>query len=99
MDTIHKIEHRIEELILLFFIIISILKFIDILPGDLDLLQRLMSWVALGYLVYKVSPTKLLFNNKHHFGDFFIIVAFFLLILKNLTQLAFSLETKFFNIF
>jgi len=97
MGIVHRIEHRIEEILFIFIIISSVLEIINFLPGDFNFIKKLISWLAMAYLVYKISPTKLLFNNKHHYGDIFIILAFFLFIAKNIIQLAFTIEGKIFH--
>lgn len=78
------IEQRIEEIILIFIILLNIMDFFEILPGDLDYAKKIISWSALGYLLYKASLTRIFFNNKHKFVDFFLIVSYFFLIFKNI---------------
>ena len=90
-----KIAHRIEELILVMLILLNILDFLELLPGDIDFLKKIISWTLLGYLLYKVDLTNILFGrkeairNKHL--DLFILIAYFSLIVKNLTNYAVSL--------
>jgi len=78
------VEQRIEEIILIFIILLNILDFFEILPGDLDYVKKIISWSALGYLLYKASLTRIFFNNKHKFVDIFLIVSYFFLIFKNI---------------
>jgi len=70
------VEQRIEEIILLFIILLNIMDFLEILPGDLDYAKKIISWSALGYLLYKASLTRIFFNNKHKFVDFALIISY-----------------------
>ena len=81
-----RLEIGIEEIILLFIIGLSILDFLEILPGDLDFLKKLVSWVLLGYLIYKVSPTSILFGHKSKTVDLGLISGYFMLIMKDLVN-------------
>lgn len=78
-----RIGYRIEELILVFIIILQILDFLEILPGDIDFIKKIISWTAMGYLLYRVSLTKIFFANQNKRIDFAIILAYFLFIIKD----------------
>ena len=69
-----KIMHRIEEILLSALILIQILDFLEILPGDLDFLKKFISWTAIGYLFYKASISNILFGSKIKFLDFYYFV-------------------------
>src|SRR3989344_7990940 len=75
---------RVEEVILVFLVLSDVLDFFDILPGDLDYLASVVSWAALGYLLYKISLTRIFFNNRHRYVDILLIVSYFMLIFKNI---------------
>ena len=75
---------RIEEIILIFLILSDVLDFFDILPGDIDYIALVVTWAAIGYLLYKASLTKIFFNNQSKVLDIFLIIAYFMLVLKNL---------------
>jgi hypothetical protein len=81
-----RLEIGVEELILLFIIVLSVLDFLEILPGDLDFLKKLISWIILGYLIYRVSPTNILFGHKSKCVDIGLISGYFLLIAKDLVN-------------
>jgi len=76
--------HRLEEIILVFLILLNVLDFFEILPADLDYAKKVISWTALGYLLYKASLTKIFFNNHHKIVDLLLIGSYFLFIVKNL---------------
>jgi len=76
--------HRVEEIILVFLILLNAFDFFGILPADLDYVKKIISWTALGYLLYKVSLTKIFFNNPNKIVDFLLIISYFMLIVKNI---------------
>jgi hypothetical protein len=97
-----KISHRIEEFILIILILLNVLDFLEKLPGDIDFLKKIISWILLGYLLYKVDLTNIMFGRKETIGgmmfgarnkliDLTILTAYFSLIVKNLTNYAITL--------
>lgn len=86
--------HRIEEGILAVLLGLQVLDFMEWLPGDVDFGKKILSWSALGYLMYKVNLCRILFGEKHnaHAMNGLIIVSYFLLIVKNLTGYAMVAE-------
>lgn len=80
--------HKIEEIILVFIIILNILDFFKVLPPWLDYVKKIISWIGLAYIVYKASPTRLLLGDKHHKIDIILIASFFSMIVKNLVSFA-----------
>ncbi|MCX8147453.1 MAG: hypothetical protein N3D84_03230 [Candidatus Woesearchaeota archaeon] len=91
-EEIKKIEKKIEfglgECFLIFMIILDILEFLDILPTDLDYIKRIVSWAIVGYLLYKVDLTEIFFGYKDRMIDISLIIAYFLLIMKNFVVFA-----------
>jgi hypothetical protein len=83
-----KVGYRIEEIILVILILLNILDFIEWLPGDIDYIKKIISWTCLGYLLYKISLTKLFFGTKNKLIDFSLVSACFLMVLKNLIHYA-----------
>jgi len=79
-----RLIHRIEEFILILLILLAFFDFFELLPADLDYVKKIISWTALGYLLYKASLTKIFFNNQNKYVDFLLIVSYFMLIIKNL---------------
>lgn len=73
-----------EIFILLFIIIINFLDFFEVLPGDVDFTKKILSWLLLAYLLYRISLTQLFFGVKNRFIDFSLIITYFLFITKNL---------------
>lgn len=72
----------IEEIILIGIIILNIVDFAEMLSPDWDYAKKILSWTALGYLMYKSSPTNIFFGEKHKKIDFALIITYFLLSVK-----------------
>ncbi len=77
-----------EEIILAFLIILNFFDFFEMITPEWDYVDKLLGWVALGYLLYRVSLTKLFFGEKHRFFDGTIVLAYFLLLFKNIINAA-----------
>ncbi|MBD3313780.1 hypothetical protein GF345_05030 [Candidatus Woesearchaeota archaeon] len=86
-EAIKEVEKKLEfgagEILLLFLIALNILEFAGLLPHDLDYLKKIISWVALGYLLYKADLTEIIFGYKDKLIDTLLILAYFLIIMKN----------------
>ncbi|MBD3309654.1 hypothetical protein GF351_00370 [Candidatus Woesearchaeota archaeon] len=103
-----NLGRRIEDLIIAGIIILTVLDFMKWLPGDLDYIKKIISWTLLGYLMYRVSITRVLFGtdperyidrkirmrDKHL--DVIIILTYFLFIIKNLVNVAYSSSEEVF---
>ncbi len=81
--AIYKIDVGIEEFILIFLIILNIFDFLELLPGELDYIKKIISWTLLGYLLYKANLTKIFFGTRNKSMDFIIIITYFFLVFKN----------------
>lgn len=94
-----KVSQRIEEIILVIIIALNVLDAFRMLKGDWDLVQKLTSWTALGYILYKASFTKIIFGNRKGIVDLTIIAAYFLFVMKDFTAyaLAAAKEAVFFR--
>jgi len=90
-----RLMHRIEEFILFLLILLNILDFFEILPADFDYVKKVISWTALGYLLYKASLTKIFFNNHHKYIDVLLIISYFMLIFKNIVIFSSGLIEEF----
>lgn len=77
---------RLEEFLLVLLIIMGVLDFFEILPGDLDYGKKIISWTVLGYLIYKASLTSIFFNHRRKMVDLLLILSYFLLIIKNMGE-------------
>ena len=44
-----KIRHFLQEILFLIIIVLSILDLFEILPGEINVFKRILSWVLIGY--------------------------------------------------
>lgn len=89
--------HHVEGVLLAFLVILGVLDFLEVLPGDIDFAKKIVSWTILGYLMYKASLTRIFFNHRHTFVDILLILSYFLLIIKNMGEyIKSSIESFFF---
>ncbi|MBI2138901.1 hypothetical protein HYU13_04885 [Candidatus Woesearchaeota archaeon] len=84
-----SLRHRFEEVLLVTLILLQIIDFLEILPGDLDFLKKIHSWVVLGYLFVKVSLSTIFFGVRMLWFDLSIIFTYFLFFAKDITAIAF----------
>lgn len=94
-------KELIDEFILIFLIFLNFMDFFEILPGDIDFLKKIISWTLLGYLLYKIDLVKLFYGRKNKPLDLILLIAYFLLITKNMIVFASIAieETTFFTSF
>lgn len=65
----------------IFFIILNIADFLHYLEGDLDFFKKILSWIIIGYIFYKVSLSKIFVGEKIKKYDLGYIFAFCLMII------------------
>jgi hypothetical protein len=85
---LHRLEIGFEEMILAILILLNILDFAQLLPGDVDFLKKIISWVLLSYVLYKASITEVLLGTRKRLLDAILLLAFFSLTFKNLISFA-----------
>ena len=85
------LSKKLEEIMLVFLIVAILLETVGLLPADFEYVEKIISWTALGYVLYKVSLSDIMFGKKHKHIDIILIISYFLLIIKNFVQL--SLES------
>ena len=69
-------------IILIAFFLLEIFDALGMLPADVELYKIITSFIAVGYIIYKVSITKVLFGHELKRVDFAIVMTFFLIIAK-----------------
>jgi len=94
-----KIEVGIEEIILIALIAVSIVAMVALLPGDVMVIKKLVSWVGLGYLLYKIDLAELFFGEKRKWMDGLLIFSYFCLILKDFFTFSKELAGESFYLF
>ncbi len=83
-----KLPFEIEEVILLLIIILNFFDAIEMLPASLDYIKKIISWSALGILLYRAKISKLLTGVNRPKLDGILIGGYFLLIIKDLVAYA-----------
>lgn len=74
-------KHILLQTYFLFFIFLNIIDFLNIIGGDLDFFKKILSWILIAFIFYKVSFTKILIGKKHKYYDIFFILIFSLLVI------------------
>ncbi|MFC1800615.1 hypothetical protein ACFLYT_01020, partial [Nanoarchaeota archaeon] len=76
-----KIFHDIILVgVVLFLIALNVGEVFGYLSGDVSFLKKLISWALVGYLVYKVSMTEILFGVRRRFVDFMLVIVYFFIL-------------------
>ncbi len=80
----NKIKLGIEEAILIFLITIELLDFIRMIPPVLEFVEKTVAIIAIGYLFYKASLSRIFFGHKNKTIDSGIIISYLLLSSKTI---------------
>lgn len=87
------LRYRIEEIFLGVVIVIQLMDFFKILPGDLNYVQKFISVALIGYLIYVANISKNIFGAPHRkYLNVLIILSYFLFFFKDF--IAFSLTSQ-----
>ncbi len=79
---LEKLELGAEELILALLIIIEALDFFTIIPAPLEFAEKTTAIIAMCYLFYKASITKIVSGKREKLQDIMIVVAYLLISIK-----------------
>jgi hypothetical protein len=82
------IAQQIELLIILFFIILNIFDLLEFLSPTFDYVDKLSGIIAIAYLIYLASPTKIILGTQQKKIDFALIMSFILLMFNKITTAA-----------
>ncbi len=86
---------RIEKVLIVFFVLgFNFLDLFGILPGDLLYISKMMGWVALGYVFYHLSLSRILFGTRRKRIDLIIVLSYFALVVKDVVQIARALAIE-----
>ena len=83
-----SIKVGIEEIILFLIILLNVLDAFEIITPELDYIKKIISWAALGYLLFLTRPSSIMIGTKHKHLDAILIFGYIFLIIKNLTSYA-----------
>jgi hypothetical protein len=87
----------LEEFVLLLLIILSVLEFFEILPGEINFFKKILSWMIIGFILYYVSLTKILFHKKNNILDILILISFYFIAFKDLSHFIVNEEFIYLN--
>src|SRR3989344_8565488 len=94
-----KIKVGIEEIILFAIIAVSVIGLLFFLPGDIAFLKKIVSWIGMGYLFYKIDLAAVFFGKKSKFIDGLLIFSYFCIILKDFFTFSKELTKEAFLLF
>ncbi|HII72359.1 TPA: hypothetical protein HA265_06410 [Candidatus Woesearchaeota archaeon] len=83
-DIIKRLELGVEEFILAFLIIIEVLDFLTIIPAPVEFVEKVIAIVAMCYLFYHASLTRIIFGQKKRLYDLMIVISYLLLSVKTI---------------
>lgn len=86
------IKKYYREILILCTVLLDIFGFTGLLTPEMEIIDKLISWVVFAILFYDLSITRLFFENTDKKIDFFILFSYYLLIAKNFLLL---LSSKF----
>jgi len=96
-QIITKLEVGVEELVLLILVAIKFLDIFGFFPTDAGYIEKIISWTCMAYLLYKASLSDIFFGNKSIKLDIAIIFAYFMLLFKDLIEVArLSIDSAYF---
>lgn len=81
-------KYKIGMIFLILLIILNIGDFFDILPGDVDFVEKIFSIIALGILFYLANLADIFFGEKNKKIDFLIILSCFSFMVKDIIAYA-----------
>jgi CAAX prenyl protease-like protein len=78
-------------------IALSIMDIMQIANGEIRLFKELLSWIIIGYFIYNLSPTKLLFKNQHKRIDLFLLLSLYFFVFKDFSYIVLKEELIYTN--
>ncbi len=84
LSFIKKAEVGLEEFLLLFLILIETLDFFTVIPAQVEYIEKILAILAICYLFYRASITKIIFGFKEGIYDLLIVVAYLTLSIKTM---------------
>ncbi len=82
------IAQHIELFIILFFVILNIFDLLEYLSPTFDYVDKLSGIIAIAYLIYLASPTKIILGTQKKGIDLALISSFILLMFNKITTAA-----------
>jgi len=80
MEIWKTLKKHLTLIYFIFFIILNVIDFLNIIPNDLDLFKKFLSWFLIGLLIYDASITKILIGKRYKTIDFLFVLFSFIMI-------------------
>ncbi|MFA6888822.1 MAG: hypothetical protein WC254_04985, partial [Candidatus Woesearchaeota archaeon] len=77
--------HYIELIIVFFLIILNVFDLLEYMSPTFDYIDKISGIIGIAFLVYLVSPTKILLGKKEKILDFLLILFFVFMIFNKVT--------------
>jgi hypothetical protein len=90
----HVSERSVEIFIFVMLLILNVAEFSGFEFALFDWAKKLMSWMLILLLIYKVDLTKIFFNNSKPLVNWLLIIGMFLMHIKNIVSFS---HTQLFN--
>jgi hypothetical protein len=84
------VGHYIEIALVLFLITLNIFDLIEFISPTFDYIDKISGIIAIAYLIYLVSPTKIFLGKKEKTIDCALIISYILLMFNKITTPAFA---------
>ncbi len=82
------IAEHIELIIILLLIILNLFDLLEYMSPTFDYIDKISGIIAIAYLIYLISPTKIILGTKDKMVDFSLITSFMLLMFNKITTAA-----------
>ncbi len=79
-----RLGWEVERLILVLLISMGLLDFAGLLTPFWAYIMDLVGWTTIAYIIYAISPTELLFGERHAHADLTIVSAYIIMSVKDL---------------
>ncbi|MBN2367666.1 CPBP family intramembrane metalloprotease [Candidatus Woesearchaeota archaeon] len=80
------IKKILRESLFLLLILLAVLEITGLVPGEINLLKKFLSWALVGYLLYYLSFTRILFNKKDRLIDVLLLVSLYAFAFKDISH-------------
>src|SRR3989344_7047138 len=87
----------LQESLFWLVLVLSVLDIIEVLPGDMNFLQKLLGWTLLGIVLYYASFTRIIFGKRDKRIDIFLILSLYFFAFKDLSHFVLNGEFFYFS--
>ncbi len=84
----HVSERSVEIFLFITLLVLNSLEFTGLIPGYIDWFKKIISWMLLLLIFYRVDLTKIFFNHSKQYINISLLIGMFLLHSKSLVAFA-----------